>query len=590
MIFGAFLLLLLMAAPSSFPFASQTAKQHGEKAESFPRLSAQVVEANVLVHDKDGQPVLISQQKQAPAVRVATRLVQVSVVVQDKKGQAITDLTRDEFEVTEQGKPQTISVFSVESNQQAVGLAEALPANTFSNLPSRAGATQNLAVILLDTLNTPITDQVKAKKEVLQFLDQMRLGDRVAIYGLGSALRVIHDFTGDGEALARAVTRYAHWLSSAQQASIAEIVDNTQSAENAKEAKIIEAIDAFLSESSLRIAARHIEYRTALTLQALEAVANHLAFLPGRKSVIWVSAGFPFSYGSETIQIARTMDNAKNSAEIIARTAKSITNANVAIYPVDARGLISTVASNPSTSVAVVTTTARQAARLDAQASDETLASHETMQELADQTGGRASYNANDVHVAIRRALDDSRLTYTLGYYPSDPAFDGKFRPIRVSVKRPGVQLRYRRGYYAFPEVPLDDAQRERALNAAATAPLDMTRIGFSVEFGEPVPGSSARCLVLEVDADSVKIEKAEDHWTGGLDVLFAQFDVQGTLVNRTSRQVPLRLTATDHEQLMQYGLVLNIAIDLKKNCDHLRVILHDTKTGAIGTVTIPIH
>jgi VWFA-related protein len=588
--FGAFLLLLSTAALSSFPCASPTDKKHGQRAGTFPPSTARLVQAADFVHETDGQPVLISQQKQAPTVRVITRLVQVNVVVQDRKGQAITDMTRDDFEVTEQGRPQTISAFSVESNQQAVGLAEALPANTFSNLPSRAGATQNLTVILLDTLNTPITDQVKAKKEVLQFLNQMRPGDRVAIYGLGSVLRVIHDFTGDGEALARAVMRYANLLSSAQQASTAEFVDNTKLAENDKEAKIIEAMDSFLSESSLRIAARNIEYRTDLTLRALEAVANHLAFLPGRKSVIWVSAGFPFSYGSEAILIARTIDNAKNSADIISRTAKSLTSANVAIYPVDARGVISAVASSPSTHVAAATTTARQAARLDTQASDETLASHDTMQELADQTGGRASYNANDINVAIRRALDDSRFTYTLGYYPSDPAFDGKFRPIKVSVKRPGVQLRYRRGYYAYPEEPLDEAQRERTLYAAATAPLDMTRIGFSVELGEPAPGSSARRLVLEVDTDSVKIEKLQDHWAGGLDIQFAQFDVQGNLVNRASRQVPLRLTAADLDQLKQFGLVLNINIDLRKNCDRVRVILRDTKTGAIGTVTIPIH
>ncbi len=569
MIFGAFLLLILMAVPTSPPFASKVAGQQGRK---------------------DGSTALIPQQKKAPAVRVATRLVQVNVVVQDKKGQAITDLTREDFEVTEQGKTQAISVFSVESNQQPVGLVEPLPANTYSNLPSRAGATPNLTVILLDTLNTPIADQVKAKKEVLQFLGQIKPGDRIAIYGLGSALRVIHDFTGDGDALTRALARYAGWLSSAQQASTAEIFDNTRLAENAQEAKIIEAMDSFLTESSLAMAARHIEYRTNLTLQALEAVANHLAFLPGRKCLIWVSAGFPFSYGSEAVLIARTLENARNSDEIIARTARSLTNANVAIYPVDARGLISTVASNPSTRVSVATTTARQAARLDTQSLDQTLSSHDTMQKLADQTGGRASYNANDIHTAVQRTLDDSRHVYTIGYYPSDPAFDGRFRSIKVSVKRPGLQLGYRRGYYAFPEELLDGAQRERELNSAIIAPLDMTRIGFSVELGEPSPASSVRRLVLEVDTGSVKIEKAEDHWTGALDVMNAQFDAQGNLVNRTSRQVPLRLTAADHEQLMQYGLVLNINIDLKKNCDHLRVILRDVKTGAIGTVTIPIH
>lgn len=530
-----------------------------------------------------------SLQKQVTAVRVTTRLVQVNVVVQDKKGRPITDLNQDDFEVTEQGKLQTVSVFSVDSNRQAVGLGDSLPANTFSNLPSRAGATRNLTVILLDTLNTPIADQIKAKREVLQFLNQMQPEDRVAIYGLGASLRVIHDFTGDGEALARALTRYAQWLSAPQQASTAEIIDNTRLAESPEEAKIIEAMDAFFNQSSLAIAARQIEYRTNLTLQALEDIGNHLTSLPGRKCVIWVSAGFPFNYGSEAVLIAHTTDNAKSSASAIARTASSLTNANVAIYPVDARGLISTVATMPSTSVTASTSTARQAARIDTQSSDATFAAHDTMQQLADQTGGRALYNTNDVRSAIRRALDDSSLTYTLGYYPSDSSFDGKFRAIKVSVKRPGLQLRYRRGYYAIPEEPLDDAQRERALNAAAVAPLDMTRVGFSAQLEEPASGAASRRLVLEVDTNSVKIEKTEERWTGGLDILLVQFDADGSSAGRTSRRVPLRLTAADIDQLKQYGLVLNINIDLKNACDRLRVILRDTKTGAIGTVTIPI-
>jgi len=115
---------------------------------------------------------------QVTPLRVTTRLVEVNVVVQDKKGEAITDLTRDDFEVSEQGKAQAISVFSIESNRTAIGRAEALPANTFSNMPSRTGASQNLTAILFDTLNTPITDQAVAKRGVLRFLQQLKAEDR----------------------------------------------------------------------------------------------------------------------------------------------------------------------------------------------------------------------------------------------------------------------------------------------------------------------------------------------------------------------------------------------------------------------------
>jgi len=553
-------------------------------------LRLSIICACCLTFAVSAQPESRSEQKQATTVRVTTRLVEVNVVVQDKKGEAITDLVRDDFDVTEQGKAQTISAFSIESNQNAFGLAEALPPNTFSNMPSRSGASQNLTAILFDTLNTPIADQAYAKREVLRFLQQIRPRDRVAVYGLSTSLQVIHDFTGNSEALARAVDHYRIRSSREQTGSIAAVEDKTWLAENEQEAKIIAAMDAFLNSSSQLIANYYIERRTTITLQALETLANHLAFIPGRKSLVWVSAGFPFVYGSNTMRLNQLTEGMKNFSEVLARTARSITNANVAIYPVDARALMGSAAINPSSSAALVTNTARQASAIDTQAMDEVLASHSTMQELADQTGGRASYDTSDVQGSIRRALEDSRVTYTLGYYPSDTRFDGKFRSIKVSVKRPGVQLKYRRGYFALPDEPLDDAHRQKALSAAAANLLDATAIGVSIEVGKPASGSSVRKLVMDIDTNSIKLEPVQEIWAGGLDVLFAQFDEKGNLESSIGRRIPLKLTVADREQLLQHGFVLNAPVKIKGNCHHMRIVLRDLKSGAIGTVTIPLN
>lgn len=527
-------------------------------------------------------------QKQNAAVRITTRLVEVNVVAQDRKGEAIPDLTRDDFEVMEQGKVQAISVFSIESNRKTVGRAAALPPNTFSNMPSQAGASQNLTAILFDMLNTSVGDQTSAKKEVIRFLKQIEPQDRVAIYGLGTSLKIVHDFTGNSEALVRALDRYSTRLSMEKTGSTAQTEDNTWLAENEAEAKIIAAMDETFNAANQRIANYYIERRTAITLQALEEIADHLAPLPGRKSLVWLSAGFPFSYGTATMRLNQLNEGVKNFAQTLARTARSVTDANVAIYPVDARALMGLSGISPGSSVSLATQTARQAARIDDPAAEEVLASHDTMQELAEQTGGRASYDTNDVRGAVRRALDDSRASYTIGYYPSDANFDGKFRPIKVSVKRPGVELKYRRGYYAFPDDPLDDAHRQKALDAAMTGSLDATAVGFSVEANNPAPGSSTWQLVIEVDAGSIKLEPVQDNWAGGLDAMFAQFDAKGNLLKNNSRRIPLTLTAADREQLLQYGFVLNAPIQLKENWDRLRIVLRDMKSGAVGSVTVP--
>lgn len=528
-------------------------------------------------------------QGQGTPVRVTTRLVEVTVVVQDKKGEAIADLTRDDFEILEQGKAQAISVFSIESNRNPIGRAEALPPNTFSNMPSRSAASQNLTVILFDTLNTPILDQAIAKKGVVQFLQQIKPQDRVAVYGLASSLHVIHDFTGDSAALVRAVERYRIRSSLEQAGSIPAIEDNSRLAEDEKEAKIIAAMDSFLNESLQRLANEFIERRTSATLQALEMLASHLAFLPGRKSLVWVSAGFPFVYGSSAMQINQYTDGMKNFSQAVSRTARFITNANVAIYPVDARTLMGQAAIRPSTRPSTVTNTTKQRAAIDLQMTDEVLESHGTMTELANQTGGRAVYDNNDVQRAIQQVLEDSRVTYRLGYYPTDTRFDGKFRSIRVSVQRVGAQMRYRRGYYAFPNDPPNDDNGQRAVEAAAISPLDATGLTFLVEVGKAESGSKTRPLIMEIDTNTIKLEPVQEGWTGGLDAVFSQSDEKGKVVSSVGRKVPLKLTAADREQLLQNGLVLNIPIALRPDCARLRVILRDVNSGAVGTVTIPI-
>jgi VWFA-related protein len=499
-------------------------------------------------------------------------------------------LARDDFELAEQGKAQTIAVFSMESNQKAVGLAEKLPAGTYSNMPVRAGASQNLTAILFDTLNTDITDQANARKEVVRFLQQIQPQDRVAIFGLGTSLRVVHDFTGDSAVLARAIEQYATRLSPDQKASIPAVEDSAWLAQNETEAKVIAAMDAFLNESNQTVSNYYIQRRTAMTLNALTAVADHLAALPGRKCLVWISGGFPFSYGSDNFQVNRANEGIKTSADILSGAARAITNANVAMYPVDARMLISTGRLNATASAeGTLTGSARGPIRTNAQVMDDVLASRNTMQDLADKTGGRAIYDTADVQQAIRRALDDSRVTYTLGYYPADARFDGRFRSIKVSVDRPGVQLKYRRGYYAFPEEPLDDSRRQKALSAAATNLLDTTGVGFSVQVADAAAGSAQRTLSLDVDPGSLKLEEDQDRWTGGLDVLFVQYDAKGNLVANIGRQMPINLSGAEREQLLKDGLVLNAPIEIKPTAERIRVILRDIRTGAVGSVTLPI-
>lgn len=526
---------------------------------------------------------------QKTTLRVTTRMVQVDVVVQDKKGQPITDLKQEDFEVTDQGKPQRISMFSIESSQKLVGRAGPLPPNTFSNLPSRQGASHNLTVILFDTLNTAVIDQVNARREVLRFLQQIQPQDRVAIYGLGAKLRSVHDFTSSSEALARAIAYYQTRVSPEHVSSLPAIEDNTEGL-SGPELAIIQAMDAFLNESNRLVAGHYIERRMAITLQALEAISYHVASLPGRKSLVWISGGFPFTYGNEQFQVNQANVGVKSFADDLKRTAQALTNANIAVYPVDARAFMSSSTLNPSSSAEASGKAARRPTPGDTQVANDVLASHSTMQDLADKTGGRAIWGTGDVQAAIRRAIEDSRLTYALGYYPSDLKLDGKFRTIKVTVNRPGAQLRYRRGYYAFPDEAMDDAHRQNAINTAARSPLDATGVGFTARIektGAAAPTTLQ--IALDVDTNSLTLEQQQATWSGGVEVVFAQLDASGSIVSSIGRLVPMKFDAAQHEQFLRDGLVLNAPLQIHRDCEQIRIIIRDARSGAIGTLTAPL-
>jgi hypothetical protein len=186
-------------------------------------------------------------------------------------------------------------------------------------------------------------------------------------------------------------------------------------------------------------------------------------------------------------------------------------------------------------------------------------------------------------------ALDDSRMSYTLGYYPTDTNFNGKFRTIKVAVNRPGTQLRHRLGYFAFPGEPMDDSHRQSAISDAARSPLDATALGFIARAKKPAAGSSTWEISLDVDVKSLTLEPEQGSWALGMVVMFAQLSGTGEIVTSTGSMVQQKFTAAQREQLLKDGLVLNVPIDIDAKSDRLRIVLRDERSGAVGSLTIPL-
>lgn len=234
-------------------------------------------------------------RRETPVLRTTTRLVQVSVVAQDKHGEPATDLAKEDFRVFDRGAEQKIEFFSMEAQRLLPAEGPALPKDTWTNrLRQREGIPASVTLILLDGLNTQYQDQSYAHEQLVRFLSQLRPEEHVALYTLGSDLRILHDFTRDATSLLRALSR--------EKGYNGPRVPEEEPDTGVKDSGIA-ALDDLLRTANAAITQNTYIHRAYRTVDALEAIAMHVAAIPGRKNLIWLSGGFPISVGYEGLPV-----------------------------------------------------------------------------------------------------------------------------------------------------------------------------------------------------------------------------------------------------------------------------------------------
>jgi len=513
-----------------------------------------------------------------PTIRVTTRLVQVSVVVHDKKG-PVADLKKENFSLFDRGKEQKIAVFAVDSIDAPPKAWPAVPPNLFSNRMRRADTPTSITVILFDGLNTKIQDQAYARKQILKFLDQIQPNDRVALYLLGGDLRILHDFTNDPDHLAKALAKYHGRISGELDAADPAPRDPTGN----------DDLDQFLQNSDQTMSDFYNVNRAVFTLDAMEAIAHHLASLPGRKNLVWVSGGFPFTLGLEPGDFSLDNPNREHRtfADETDRVARAMNDANIAIYPVDARGLMTDPAMSAS-SARLPSPIPR--GRNPAPPRIFVPANHDTMQILAERSGGRAYINTNDLTSAMRDALNDGKVTYTLGFYPASDDWDGKFHDVKVKVDRGGVDVRYRKGFVAYNEHPPTPKQLKDELQNAVHSPLEATGIGVNARVDvvdQPKPGTLR--LITQVDQTNFKLEQNLDRWVGALEILYVQYAADGKVLNADAQTVNMNLGKERYDDIQKRGFLYSKTVEPLAGADRLRIVVMDHTSGNIGSLQIPI-
>jgi VWFA-related protein len=528
-------------------------------------------------------------QQESATIRVSTRLVQISVTVHDKNG-PVSGLKKSDFTILEQGKPRSVSLFSVTAAESQVQKAPPLPPNTFSNyIEHHASRPSTVTVILFDTLNTPAENQIYARQELLKFMKELQPQDRIALYTLTKKLNILLDFTADAGEITRTLDRFR-----GAQSFELEAAAKT----GASEAGLLPASQGIganaVVNGNLDIAAQmesdfYTESRVRMTAQALEAIANHVARLPGRKNLVWVSAAFPMALNMNLINPLLQRHDFNTE---LRRAVRAVNEANMAIYPVDARGLIG-FSSFEGTQAGPTPSAALFPQRRPSEAASPT--DHfpegiEAMNELAGRTGGRAFYNSMDLKGAVRKALQDSDLTYTLGFYPEPNSLDNKFHDIKVEVNRKGLDVRYRKGYFAFNDESHSDQQRREELADALWSPLDATAIPLIMRLEHvDQPEPNLLRAYLAADIRSLTLEQKDSHWVGGVDVLMIQQDKTGKIIDSSLQTLNLDLDKTNYEAVLKTGMPLGKYLRPKQGLLNVRAIVLDRASGKVGSLIVPV-
>jgi VWFA-related protein len=549
----------------------------------------------------------LGARKQIPSSNsgfsVTSRLVLVDVVVRSGE-QPVCGLAQKNFEVQENGRAQAIQSFEAHcagAVPREVRMPE-LPPQTYSNLPVM-GATSSVNVLLLDGLNTRAKDEMRARAEMLKSLRTLPPGRRIAIFTLGSHLRMLAGFTTDTSVLIKALAGLKALQTSTMLPPAEEKMDEEELVDSLP-VDMQEVTREFLNSADNQQTGNRIEE----TLRALQMLGRYLQGIPGRKNLLWFSGTFPLAtFQSVLLQGGfhgeRTQDDYQR---VVRQTASLLAGARVAVYPVDVRGVI----SQPIYDMSQMRNIAVQETIDDErQEGLKEIAERGTLQMVAQETGGRAIYLSNDLAKDMTGALQDGANYYTIAYAPADTKFNGVWRKIKVRVDvKPAkgrYQLFYRDGYFAMPG-GTDGTQQTFAAAMRMGVP-DSSQILFDVhvaaESGSvptgPVAGGNAKLgnrvaryrldYAAAMNDLDLTVATGGKH-TGELAVYATAYNRDGLVVNWVSDAFRYALDPEQWQRATTKGVQIHQEMDLPVGDYQLRMGLFDPLSGHIGTLQLPVH
>ena len=526
-------------------------------------------------------------------VKISTDLIQLDVTVTDKKGNVVKDLKREDFEIFENGKLQDISNFSFISNQQT----KTQNSTDKTNVPKpvgelRAEQIRRTIALVVDDLSLSFESAFRVRRALKKFVDeQMQEGDLVAIIRTGAGIGALQQFTSDKRILYAAIERVKfNPLGRGNISAFAPIeptpleLQAMAGDDGITEEQISEEKERLQRESNTRS-----DRFTSGTLGALQYIVGGMKNLTGRKSVILFSDGFEM--------FSRTQNDTREASiilDFLRRLIDTANRASVVFYTVDARGLVTT---NLNAQDVLADNSGESLQTKISERSAELFDTQQGLVHLATQTGGFPILNNNDLNNATAKILEDQSY-YLIGYQPDTDTFDAtkrRFNKLDIKVKREGVNVRYRSGFFNVndDQIAKTDATIKKTpaqqITDALVSPFAKNEINVRLNtlFGNNANGSFVRSL-LHVNAQDLKFtDEADGKKKASFDVLAASFGDNGQIIDQIAKTYTMTVNADGYKQVMRDGFVYYFTLPIKKaGAYQLRIAIRDAQSEKLGSAS----
>jgi len=514
--------------------------------------------------------------------KTTTQLVVLNLTIKDKSGAPVTGLTKKDFVVLEDGKPQdvdfaefqklddTVMAPSPDEGPAVLVTREEKPADQPKSVtvnqiaPEKPGdikyRDKRLMVMFFDMTSMPLPDQFRAQAAAEKFLKtSMTKSDLMAIMTFSNDIKVVEDFTDDRDLLMKDIK---HLTIGEGQGFETSTSDDSTADTGA----------AFTQDDT-----EFNIFNTDRQLSALESAVKMLGSLNEKKALVYFASGM-------------TRNGTDNQAQLQA-TVNAALRANVSFYPIDARGLVASAPLGDATKSSpggsgMYTGSSSRSQQSNFQGQQETLFT------LATDTGGKALLDTNDLSIGIQQAQKDMSSYYILGYYSHNEKLDGHFRAVKLSMRDPAVQARfskfeYTKGYYAGKEWKNFNAtDKERSLTEALMLgdPITDIDIALDVYYFRLAKDRYFIPIVAKIPGSDLELAKSKGGDSTNIDMIGVLKDSAGKQVQNFRESIPLKLKDQSVQELAKRSIEYDAGCVLAPGTYSLRFVARENTTGKIGT------